>query len=288
MASPHPGSPYYPPAAAQNEPDSNPAAATPTPPPPPPKAGHTHTTSLTGPPLPPHPEQHIAVSNAIDASRRYSQPPSSPHHPDRFSQHQSIQTQQNPEQVQYAYRNDTQASLPPEGWLPPGLTDKPKQQLQSLLATPSLLNALLHAPSTAHASLKASTQPIKQLVTANTALATELVSLEATIASRRDHAQQHLLSVRALEQQWRKKQVDLETRLEAFGPRVLHQRLAQGIVEQDAICRSLEESFMEGDGLATEREVGEWVRRVREARKVAGLRRERKSRWDEGRVGGWR
>jgi hypothetical protein len=55
------------------------------------------------------------------------------------------------------------------------------------------------------------------------------------------------------------------------------------------VCRALEESFLEGDGgTATEREVVEWVRRYREAKKVHYSRRERKERWDEGRVGGWR
>jgi hypothetical protein len=55
------------------------------------------------------------------------------------------------------------------------------------------------------------------------------------------------------------------------------------------ICRALEESFLEGDGgVATEREAAEWVRRFREAKKVYYSRRERKERWDEGRVGGWR
>lgn len=61
------------------------------------------------------------------------------------------------------------------------------------------------------------------------------------------------------------------------------------------ICRALEESFLESGGggdrdeeLATEREVGEWVRRYRESKKTFYLRKERKGRWDEGRVGGWR
>ena len=38
----------------------------------------------------------------------------------------------------------------------------------------------------------------------------------------------------------------------------------------------------------TERETLEWVRRYREAKKLYYLRQERKERWDEGRVGGWR
>lgn len=52
--------------------------------------------------------------------------------------------------------------------------------------------------------------------------------------------------------------------------------------------RGMEESWLEEGGLAGEREVGEFVRRVREARRVGFLRGERKGRWDEGRVGGWR
>lgn len=56
----------------------------------------------------------------------------------------------------------------------------------------------------------------------------------------------------------------------------------------------MEESFLHArdgggeEGKVSEMEVVEFVRRYRDARKVAFLRRERKERWDEGRVGGWR
>ena len=60
------------------------------------------------------------------------------------------------------------------------------------------------------------------------------------------------------------------------------------IAEQESLARGLEESFVGEEGRAGEREVAEFVRRVREVRKVGYLRRERKERWDEGRVGGWR
>lgn len=68
----------------------------------------------------------------------------------------------------------------------------------------------------------------------------------------------------------------------------LYQRLSGSVQEQEALLRGLEESWLEEDGVASEREVGEFVRRVKEARKTAFLRRERRERWDEGRVGGWR
>lgn len=80
----------------------------------------------------------------------------------------------------------------------------------------------------------------------------------------------------------------MEQRLETFGPRVLHQRLGASIVEQEAVCRGLEESFLDQGDVASEREVADWVRSLRDARKIGYLRRERRARWDEGRVGGWR
>ena len=54
------------------------------------------------------------------------------------------------------------------------------------------------------------------------------------------------------------------------------------------LTQALEDSFVEGEGKATEREVGEFVKRYREGRKTYWIRRERRERWDEGRVGGWR
>lgn len=83
--------------------------------------------------------------------------------------------------------------------------------------------------------------------------------------------------------------MDLE--LARFSPAALYQQLAQGVQEQALVCQALEESFLEGDGEGREveeREVGEWIRRYREARRLCYLRQERRERWDEGRVGGWR
>lgn len=80
--------------------------------------------------------------------------------------------------------------------------------------------------------------------------------------------------------------------LSPFAPASLYQRLGAGVAEQGQVCAALEESFLEGEGddgaPATEREALDWVRRYREAKKLYYLRQERKERWDEGRVGGWR
>lgn len=68
----------------------------------------------------------------------------------------------------------------------------------------------------------------------------------------------------------------------------LYQRLNASMQEQDALVRGIEESFLDEPGMASDRDLSDFVRRVREAKRLAFLRSERKERWDEGRVGGWR
>ena len=79
----------------------------------------------------------------------------------------------------------------------------------------------------------------------------------------------------------------------------MYGKLVSGMAEQEAIVRAVEESFLEEGGVdeygrenaagkASEREVGDWVKRIREGTAVLERRRESRARWDEGRVGGWR
>jgi hypothetical protein len=160
--------------------------------------------------------------------------------------------------------------------------------LQALLSDPTLQQALLHEPHTSHPSIASSADPLKSLLEANLTLANTLKALEAQIHAQRDATQSRLLSLRALERQFRAKQAEQESALRDFSAPALYQKLAGAIAEQESLCRGLEESFLEDEGVATDREVEQFVKRLKEARKVAYLRRERKERWDEGRVGGWR
>ena len=73
----------------------------------------------------------------------------------------------------------------------------------------------------------------------------------------------------------------------------LYQRLSASVGEQENLVRGVEESWLEessnsggggggeSGGVASTAEVESFVRRVREAKKVAFLRKERKGRWDE-------
>lgn len=173
------------------------------------------------------------------------------------------------------------------------LTDRPRriQDLAGIAASTALLNALTHSPATAHPSLRASQQALQTALAENIDMASHLAEQESKLAAQRSNAQALLLSTHALERQWRQKQSDMDHALLPFAPASLYQRLSQGVQEQGMVCHALEESFLEGDGdnsFATEREVLDWVRRYRDAKVLYYLRQERKERWDEGRVGGWR
>ncbi|KAK4682020.1 hypothetical protein QC764_112740 [Podospora pseudoanserina] len=180
---------------------------------------------------------------------------------------------------------------PGDQWLPKFLQDKSKQDLAEILSDPARLSAFTHSPQTVHPSLGSSHEALQVALSENIERAAQLLELEARLAHQRSTTQSQLLSTHALERQWRAKQADMDHALAPFAPASLYQRLSQGVQEQEGVCYALEESFLEGEGdgaLATEREVGDWIRRYREAKKLYYLRQERKERWDEGRVGGWR
>ncbi|KAK3330264.1 hypothetical protein B0H66DRAFT_53066 [Apodospora peruviana] len=191
-----------------------------------------------------------------------------------------------------AHISDAQSIPDPgEQWLPKFLQDKSKQDLADILSNPTLLSALTFSPQTAHPSLQVSHDGLHIALAANMEHATHLLNLEVRLAHQRSSTQAQLLSTHALERQWRAKQGEMDHALAPFAPANLYQQLSQGVLEQEAICYALEESFLEGqsDGArATEREASDWVRKYREAKKLYYLRQERKERWDEGRVGGWR
>ena len=119
-------------------------------------------------------------------------------------------------------------------------------------------------------------------------MATSLQQLESRLAHQRAATQSRLLSLRALEQQHKTKLVETEDTLRSFSPMALYQRLNASVQEQDALVKGIEDSFLDEGGVASDRDVQDFVRRVRDAKRTAFLRNERKERWDEGRVGGWR
>ena len=169
-----------------------------------------------------------------------------------------------------------------------GLSHSRTQDLHHLLENPELQAALLNSPETSHSSIQASQGPLKQLLESNLALATNLQQLESRLMAQRSATQSRLLALRALEQQHRTKITETEDTLRGFSPMALYQRLNAGVQEQDALVKGIEESFLDQGGAANEREVADFIRRVRDAKRTAFLRTERKERWDEGRVGGWR
>ncbi|EMF17735.1 uncharacterized protein SEPMUDRAFT_78302 [Sphaerulina musiva SO2202] len=168
------------------------------------------------------------------------------------------------------------------------LKDKSVNDLQDILNSQSFQAALLSSPHTTHPSIPLAEQHLPPLLQANLAAASKLLDTESRLSDLRERTQSRLLALRAMEQQHRSKISETEAALRDFSPQALYQRLNASVQEQELLLRGLEESWLEEDGVASEREVTEFVKRTKDARKVAFLRRERKSRWDDGRVGGWR
>ncbi|OAA39678.1 Modifier of rudimentary, Modr [Metarhizium rileyi] len=180
---------------------------------------------------------------------------------------------------------------PGENWLPDILREKTTQDLADILGSPTLLHALALAPCSSHECTQTSYEALSSALRQNSLLARHLATGGSRLAMQRSTTQAQLLSTHALERQWRQRQADMDHALAPFSPASLYLQLVQGVQEQALVCQAMEESFLEGEGEgvpASEREATEWIRRYREARVLCYLRQERKERWDEGRVGGWR
>lgn len=125
------------------------------------------------------------------------------------------------------------------------------------------------------------------------ALGQHVSEFSKQLERQRTETSAHLLATHALERQWRQKQSEMDRALSEYSPSSLYQRMGAGVGEQEGVCQAMEESFIDGNGARDggkigERELQDWVRRYREERGRYYGRRERKERWDEGRVGGWR
>ena len=158
--------------------------------------------------------------------------------------------------------------------------------LQTILKDPNLISAF----SSQHPSHTARQQNLESLIQANKEFATRLLEMQKHVAELRASTETLLLQHQSLEVSWRKKQTEMDAALAPWSPKALYQRLSAAIAEQEAVCHAVEESFLDEDhhGRATEKEIADWVRRVRaEASKLAA-RQEAKARWDVGGVGGWR
>ncbi|EWC48412.1 hypothetical protein DRE_02181 [Drechslerella stenobrocha 248] len=223
------------------------------PPPPPPKPTSNHASRSGTPYAAPHflPPLPPAQTAASTTGGQPGNPPPASHAPTTSSS--------------------------PELFIPSILADKSRDDLLHILHSPALLAALYlsHHPSSPH----------------------NLSTLTAALSAN-------------LERSWRDKENEMDVALARFSARALHARLGQAVGEADAVSRALEESFLEDDGLddaegeyvgpggggadmgnrgvKASKDVDNFVKSYRGVRALYHLRKERKERWDENRVGGWR
>ncbi|KIV79279.1 hypothetical protein PV11_06847 [Exophiala sideris] len=198
------------------------------------------------------------------------------------------------------YQSQTAHSpVPPpslsDRWIPSELQDKPINELHPLVNNPSLLAAF----ATSHPSYSSALVPLQSAVQANIQLAEQVSRAGNQLRQLRDETAQLLLNHTSLQTQWKRKQSEMDDALAPWGPRQMYQRLVSSINEQEALLKAVQESFLDGsdrddafygggNGKASEKDVAEWIRRIREGATTLEKRKEMRARWDEGRVGGWR
>lgn len=260
------------------------------------QASHPASPGGAPPPPPPKPLGHISSGDPsrsgtpLSYPQSQSVPPPVPPNPV-----QSTPQQQPPHQ-------EPQQIPPPshqERWLPTApsgasLSAHTIPDLHTLASSPSHLSALAQS----HPSYASSLTPLNQLLSQNVTAAQQLQSLESQLNHLRQQTAQLLLNHTSLQTQWRRKQGDMDDALSPWQPRAMYQRLVASINEQESLLRAMMESFLDGggddayngasDGKASEKEVTDWIRRLREGATTLEKRREMRARWDEGRVGGWR
>ncbi|EXJ85270.1 hypothetical protein A1O3_05945 [Capronia epimyces CBS 606.96] len=273
---------------------STPASPVPTGPPP--------------PPPPPKPTSHLSADHSRSDTPVLSSPPTTsasiqpglvnsprPQPPIPTGQPTSSTPIPHTQQV----LQQVHVPVPPpslsDRWVPKQVEDKPINELHPLVNNPSLLASL----ATTHPSYASSLVPLQTAIQANLQLAQQVAQLENQLRQLRDETAQLLLNHTSLQSQWRRKQSEMDDALSPWGPRQMYQRLVSSINEQEALLRAMQESFLEGssdggayysggDGKASDKEVTEWVRRIKEGATTLAKRKEMRARWDEGRVGGWR
>ncbi|KAA8652161.1 hypothetical protein EYZ11_000507 [Aspergillus tanneri] len=247
--------------------------------------------SDTPPPPPPKPSSH-------EASRRGTPQlnPSLPGTPRQFHDAHDGQNGMNTQTMNriaspgmahtYSLNVLPKAPTAEEGWLPDSVKDKSTVDLQAILRNPNLLSAF----ASHHPSYSAHQENLRSQLKYNQDLANSLLEIQSHLTELRGSTEALLLKHQSLEVSWRKKQSEMDVALAPWSPKALYQRMAASIAEQEAVCQAVEESFLEEEhhGRATEKEVADWIRRVRAEGAKLAARREAKARWDEGRVGGWR
>lgn len=279
-----------------------PSPITATPPPPPPKPpSHSRDPSRSGTPaLSATPTGTTIGPSPFPTQASTNSPRPQPPIPVSSPNSSSTPLPSTAHQQQQQY-----APIPPptlqDRWLPSQIADKPIAELQTLLNNPTLVASL----ASSHPSYASSLVPLQTAIQGNVQVAQQVSQLEAQVRKLRDETAQLMLNHTSLQTQWRRKQSEMDDALAPWGPRQMYQRLLSSISEQENLLKAIQESFLDGagdddvgggaggmpgggGGKASEKEVSEWVRRIREGATTLERRREMRARWDEGRVGGWR
>jgi Modifier of rudimentary (Mod(r)) protein len=192
-----------------------------------------------------------------------------------------------------------------------------RQDLQHLLDTSDLLDSVYE---TTHPQAQHNLQALTETWTTNrsiagpyirrprqqgrlTLCAERILTREEEVRQARKAAEGKLAEAKDLEAQWQAKQAEMDaalkvnpgdsaapcqesrlTRGQPFSPPALYAKLETLVTETEVLSETLATSFLEGE----EGDVSDFIREYRALRKQYHIRRERKEKWQNGQIAGWR
>ncbi|KAK9325202.1 hypothetical protein V1517DRAFT_203096 [Lipomyces orientalis] len=175
-----------------------------------------------------------------------------------------------------------------QGFVPPGLQSKNRQELAALARDDETLTAMFeatHPASTQHAeTISALTTQVKQT-------AARISEKEQAIADARARAEEELKDAREMDAQWRAVEKRMYDSIAPYSAGRLRAKLGSATAEAEHVSEALAGSFLDtsagrGGYASAGVDVGQFVREYRRVRRIYHLRKERVDRWNEERVGG--
>ncbi|KAK9246002.1 hypothetical protein V1506DRAFT_559716 [Lipomyces tetrasporus] len=175
-----------------------------------------------------------------------------------------------------------------QGFVPPGLQSKNRQELAALARDDETLTAMFeaaHPASTQHA------ETISTLTTQVKQTAARILDKEQAIADARARAEDELKDAQELDGQWRAVEKRMYDALAPYSAARLRAKLGSATAEAEHVSEALAGSFLDtgagrGGYASAGVDVGQFVREYRRVRRIYHLRKERVDRWNEERVGG--
>ncbi|KAF9060727.1 hypothetical protein BDP27DRAFT_1296515 [Rhodocollybia butyracea] len=173
----------------------------------------------------------------------------------------------------------------------PELAHLSRQDLEDLLADPNYFQAVLHSLP----RVKAMHDAQSELGNANESIANNTLALQERLYRLRSETQDAFNEAKSLEARWKEVEKEQRDVYQRFSPQFLLMRLRHSITDQDVASEALATAFIQhqitgsseshsGTATPSGKEIDDFIKEFKEARKVYHKRVMWADRWSKGQV----